>query len=77
MRGILGLLDLFVALSIIGIPLFSVVLCINIINLLKIVIHHPEQAVKKYTVLISISVAYILFSFVCILFAIGDSILLS
>lgn len=71
------MLDLFVALSIIGIPLFSVVLCINIINLLKIVIHHPEQSVKKNTVLISISVAYISFSFVCILFAIGDSILLS
>ena len=71
------MLDLFVALSIIGIPIFSVVLCINSINLLKIIIHYPEQSVKNYTVLICISVAYILFSFVCILFAIGDSILLS
>lgn len=73
----LDLFDLFVALSIIGIPLFSVVFCINIINLLKIVIHYPEQSVKKHTVLISISTAYILFSFVCILVAIGDAILLN
>ena len=71
------MLDLFVALSIIGIPIFSVVLCINCIDLLKIVIHHPKQSVKKHTVLISISVAYILFSFVCILVAIGDAIILS
>lgn len=70
-------MDLFVALSIIGIPLVSIVLCVNIINLLKIIIHNPEQSIKKYTFFISASVAYILFSFVCILFAIGDSILLS
>lgn len=70
-------METLVPLSIIGVPLFSIILCINTINLLKIVIHNPEQSVKKHTFLISISVAYILFSFVCILIAIADSILLA
>lgn len=68
-------METLVPLSIISMPLFSIVLCISIIKLLKIVIHNPEQSVKKYTFLISISVAYILFSFLCILIAIADSIL--
>ena len=68
-------METLVPLSIIGIPLFSIILCISIIKLLKIVIHNPEQSVKKHTFLISISVAYILFSFLCILIAIADSIL--
>lgn len=68
-------METLVPLSIIGIPLFSIILCISIINLLKIIIHTPEQSVKKHTFLISISVAYILFSFLCILIAIADSIL--
>ncbi|OBW57084.1 hypothetical protein A9986_10085 [Solibacillus silvestris] len=67
-------METLVPLSLIGIPLFSIILCISIINLLKIIIHTPEQSVKKLTFLISISVAYILFSFLCILIAIADSI---
>ncbi|MER2120262.1 MAG: hypothetical protein ABS935_08325 [Solibacillus sp.] len=67
-------METLVPLSLIGIPLFSVVLCVNIINLLKIIIHNPEQSVKKHTLLISISVAYILFSFLCILIVIADSV---
>lgn len=67
-------METLVPLSLIGIPLFSIILCISIIKLLKIIIHTPEQSVKKLTFLISISVAYILFSFLCILIAIADSI---
>lgn len=68
-------MELLVPLSMIGIPLFSIVLCVNSISLLKAIIHTPEQSVRKQTVLISISVAYILFSFACLFVAIGDSIL--
>lgn len=67
-------LDFFAALSIIGIPLFSVVLCISVINLLKIIIHNPGKSVKIHTVLICASFAYILFSFICILAVLGNSI---
>ena len=70
-------METLVPLSLIGIPLFSIVLCVNIISLLKIIIHHPEQSVKKQTFIISVSVAYILFSFACLFIAIADSILLS
>lgn len=70
-------METLVPLSIIGIPLLSIVLCVNIINLLKIIIHNPEKSVRKQTFIISISVAYILFSFACILIAIADSILFS
>lgn len=68
-------METFVPLSIIGIPLFSIVLCVNIINLLKTIIHNPEKSVKKQTFLISISMAFILFSFACLLIAIADSVL--
>lgn len=67
-------METLVPLSIIGIPLFSIILCISIVKLLKIVIHTPEQSVKKHTFLISISVAYILFSFLCVLIVIADSL---
>ncbi|MBD8035774.1 hypothetical protein H9635_03405 [Solibacillus sp. A46] len=69
------MMETLVPLSLIGIPLFSIVLCVNIISLLKIIIHHPEQSVKKQTFIISVSVAYILFSFACLFIAIADSIL--
>ena len=67
-------MELLVPLSIIGIPLFSIVLCTNVISLFKNVIHHPEESTKSQTVFISLSVAYILFSFACILIAVADSI---
>ncbi len=70
-------MELLVLLSIIGIPLFSIVLCINSISLLKVIIHHPEESIKNQAILISISVASILFSFACILIGIANSILLS
>lgn len=66
-------METLIPLSIIGIPVFSVILCINIIKLLKIIIHNPEQSTGKYTILISISLAYILFAFLCILIVIADS----
>ncbi|MGE7982074.1 hypothetical protein [Solibacillus sp. NPDC093137] len=67
-------METLVPLSLIGIPLFSILLCVNLISLLKIIIHNPEQSVKKQTFLVSISVAYILFSFLCILIVIADSV---
>ena len=67
-------METLVPLSLIGIPLFSIVLCVNIINLLKIVIHNPEKSVMKQTFIISISVAYILFSFACLSIIIADSL---
>ena len=70
-------MELLVPLSIIGIPLFSIVLCINVISLFKNVIHHPEESTKSQTFFISLSVAYILFSFACLLIAVADSMSLS
>lgn len=50
---------LFIPLFIIGILLFSIVLYINMISLLKIIILNLGRSVKSQTIFTNLSVAYI------------------